>query len=318
MMTKPHLILLLAASLTQYASADIAQANAALQHGRVDEAEKSLRATLRLNPNTPHAHQLLCRVFYAQDQADPAIPECEAAVAQDPNDSDNQLWLGRAYGLKAAHANPLSAFALARKVRASFERASQATPVNLEAAISLGQFYVAAPAIVGGGLDKARRLAATLQTQAPAQAYHLLALVAESVKDPQTAEVEYKSAIAEFTSADAYMDLALFYQTHNRPDQALAAIRSGIAADRSHGPALVDAASILLEAHRAPDLAERALRDYLASPNQSDTAPTFKVHLQLGKLLAQHGDLAGARNEYAAALSLAPNFPPARDAMKGA
>jgi tetratricopeptide (TPR) repeat protein len=288
MMTKPYLMLLLAALLpsAQYAAADTAQANAALQHGRVDEAEKSLRAALRENPNAPQAHQLLCRVFYAQDQADPAIPECEAAVAEAPNDSENQLWLGRAYGLKASHANPLSAFALARKVRTSFERACQAAPVNLEAAISLGQFYVAAPAVVGGGIDKAKRLAASLQAQSPAKAHRLLALVADSAKDARTAEAEYKSAVAVSMSPDAYMDLGLFYQAHNQPDQALSAIRAGIAADWNHGPALVDAASILLDAHRAPDLAERALRDYLASPNQSDSAPVFKVHLQLGKLLA--------------------------------
>ncbi len=50
-------------------------------------------------------------------------------------------------------------------------------------------------------------------------------------------------------------------------------------------PALVDAASILTDMHRQLDLAERLLRDYLASPAKSEDAPAFKVHEQLGDLL---------------------------------
>ena len=315
-MIKPHLLIPALFLASTSLLADTTQAYAALQHGRVADAEKLLRTVLQTSPTDPHAHQLLCRVFYAQNQPDRAIPECEAAVAAAPNDSGSQLWLGRAYGQKAEHANPLSAYSLARKLRTAFERATQLQPTNIEAVNSLGQFYVAAPGMVGGGLDKARYLADTLQSQSAA--HRLRALIAASAKDARTAEAEYKLAIAASPTPDAYMDLALFYQTHNQPEEALAAVRSGIAADHAHGPALVDAASILHDANLAPELAERCLRDYLDSSAQSDSAPVFKVHLQLGRLLAQKGDSAGANREYAAAITLAPNFAPARAAMKGA
>jgi uncharacterized protein HemY len=71
---------------------------------------------------------------------------------------------------------------------------------------------------------------------------------------------------------------------------------------------LVDAATILTEAHRAPDLAERCLRDYLASHAKSDEAPAFKVHLQLSRLLAARGDSKDATRELEAAAALAPAF----------
>ncbi len=301
--------------------ADTSSAHAALMHGRVDEAERDLRAALTATPalpDAPLAHQLLCRVFYAQDQADRAIPECEAAVAGAPGDSESLLWLGRAYGKKASKTNPFSAYGLARKVRACFERAVQAQPTNIDAMGDLGEFYVAAPSIVGGGVDKARRLAATLQAHSPAQAHRLLAYIANGAKDDATAETEFKTAITFGRSPDAYIDLGEFYQHHGQLDQAVEAYKSGIDADRAHGPVLVEAATNLIAAKRAPDLAERALRAYLSSSDQTDGAPVFKVHLQLGKLLAQRGDQAGARSEFAAALALAPNFAPARDAVKGA
>ena len=297
--------------------ADTSLAYAALQYGRVGEAEKVLRNDLQSAPNDPRAHELLCRVFYAQDEPDRAVPECEAAAAAAPNDSETQLWLGRAYGQKAERANPLSAYTLARKLRIAFEAAAQVKPTNIEAVSSLGQFYISAPSIVGGGLDKARRLAETLRTQSPAKAHRLLAFAANSAKDLKTAESEFKLAIGADPSPDAYMDLALFYQMHHRPDEALAAVRAGISADRAHSPALVDAASILHDANRAPELAEQALRDYIDSSAQADSAPVFKARLQLGRLLAQRGDHAAARQQFAAAIALAPGYSPARDAMKG-
>ena len=81
----------------------------ALQEGRVGEAQTLLDATLAQDPGNAAAHQLLCRVFYAQDAADDAIHQCELAVfpdAKGPQASDNELWLGRAYGMKARHAGP--------------------------------------------------------------------------------------------------------------------------------------------------------------------------------------------------------------------
>jgi tetratricopeptide (TPR) repeat protein len=283
----------------------------ALQEGRVDDAAILLRSTLAANPEDATAHQFLCRVFYAQDEADEAIHQCElaAAIATCPElASDNQLWLGRAYGMKARHAGLIAGFALARKVQASFARAVELNPSNLAALNDLGEYDVAAPFVVGGGADKAQALAARMMPRYPAAAHRLLARMADADNNLATAESEFKQAVAVQHSPEAWIDLAQFYQTRARPDDALAAIKAGLAADRTHGPVLVDAASILTAAHRAPDLAERCLRDYLASHAKSDAAPAFKVHLQLSRLLAARGDSSDANREIEAAAALAVFF----------
>jgi len=284
----------------------------ALMDGRVEDAATMLRSTLAANPADADAHQLLCRVFLAQNEADNAIHQCELAASSKATDniqaSDDQLWLGRAYGMKARHAGPIGGFSLARKVQKSFARAVELNPANVDAMSDLGEYYVDAPSIVGGGDDKAQALAAHMMLRFPAAAHHLLARLATANNDLPTAEAEFKRAVAVQNSADAWIDLALFYQTHARPDDALAAIKSGLAADRSHGPVLVDAATVLTAAHRAPDLAERCLRDYLASHAKSDAAPAFKVHLQLSRLLAARGDSQDANRELEAVAALAPAF----------
>jgi tetratricopeptide (TPR) repeat protein len=297
--------------------ADTAKANALLLQGRVDEAAVSLEQLLAAQPDDALAHQLLCRVNYAQEIADSAIHECELAVSYAPSSSDNQMWLARAYGFKASHVNPISALNLAIKVRTSFEHAVQLDPENINAMSDLGEFYVAAPSIIGGGLDKAQALAARMQPQFPAQAHRLLALIAEKRKDNTLAETEFLNAVAAGKTPEAYIDLGHFYQRHNQPDKMVEALKLAVNADRRKGPALVDAASILTAAHHSPELSENLLRTYLASSAKTDDAPAFKVHIQLGNLLAKRGDSTAAHREYADALALASNYAPARKAMQG-
>jgi tetratricopeptide (TPR) repeat protein len=296
--------------------AENAQADALLQQGRVDEAGNLLHQALLAQPGDAGAHQLLCRVYYAQDMADSAVHECELATSNAPTESDHQVWLGRAYGLKASQANPLIAYGLAKKVRSSFERAVQLNPANVHAMSDLGQYYVAAPGFVGGGLDKAESLAQQMQPRFPAQAHRLLGFIANKRKDTVTAEAEFRAATAG-KAPEAFIDLGQFYEEHGQPDKAVAALQAGIAADNVNDAALVDAASILTAAQRAPELAERLLRDYLASTAKSDSAPAFKVHVQLGDLLLHRGDSTGARREYTVALAMASTYAPARKAMQG-
>jgi tetratricopeptide (TPR) repeat protein len=119
-------------------------------------------------------------------------------------------------------------------------------------------------------------------------------------------------------SPDAWVDLAQFYQQQGQVDKAVAALEASLQANRAKNNSLVDVASILTDLHRRPDLAEKALRDYLASPAKTDDAPAFKVHLQLGDILKKRGDTEGAKREYAAAFELASHFGPARKAAEGA
>jgi tetratricopeptide (TPR) repeat protein len=133
-----------------------------------------------------------------------------------------------------------------------------------------------------------------------------------------TAESEFKAAVAAAKTPEAWVDLGLFYQQQSQYDKSVAALQSSVQANRTKNAALVDAASILTDMHRQLDVAERLLRDYLASPAKSDDAPAFKVHEQLGNLLKLRGDVTGAQREYQVATSLASNYGPARKAVQGA
>jgi tetratricopeptide (TPR) repeat protein len=302
------------------AFADVAHATAALNQGRVDDAALEYRSDLKEKPHDAIAHQGLCRVFYSEELADRAIAECEAAVADSQSDgmlaSENLMWLGRAYGLKASRANPILAFRIAKKVVAAFERSVQANASNISALSDLGEYYVGAPSIVGGGLDKADSLATRMMPISATKAHRLLAMIAEKRNDYETAEAEFKHAFEAQRTPQTLIDLADFYQRRKQCDESVSTVRTLVRMDRAKDSAIVDAASVLTACNREPQLARDLLASYLTSPARSDSAPAARVHVQLGDLIGKSGDMDGARREYEAAIALASEYAPARKALQ--
>lgn len=280
-----------------------------LELGRADSALQALNAALAGDPNDAEAHNLRCRVYYQEEAWDRAIPDCEAAVRLSPNDSTFHLWLGRAYGQKAAHASIVSGYPLARKVHTEFEQAVQLDPNNADALADLGEFNVMAPIVVGGGLSHADAVARQLANVDPAAALTLRARIAEERKDYAVAEARFRDAIQKSSyPANAWMDLAAFYRRRGRLEEMTAAVHSGAAVDRSHGPALVDGAANLAVAGREPQTAIEWLQQYLDSNAQSEQTPAFMVRAQLAELLRKQGDAAGAQQQLALVRSLASGY----------
>lgn len=292
-------------------------APALLASGRVDEAIAALHEQIQQSPNDPLAHNLLCRAYFSLGQWDRGISDCEKAVTLAPDNSQYHLWLGRIYGEKADKSSFMTAAGLARRVVREFEAAVHLNPKSVDAHSDLAEFYLEAPGIVGGGRDKAEQQASVLQGLDPARAHWVNARIAEKKKDFATAESEYRSAIeASHGSASSWLNLGLFYRHRENPDkmeQALLHVRSA-PVDRSY--ALVDAAEILIHAQLNLPEAVQLLKAYLKSRDQVEQAPVFKAHYLLGSAQEKLGDKQNAAAEYRAALDLAREYQPAKQALQ--
>lgn len=292
----------------------LAQANAALQAGEADKA-LALLNPLAQPGGRAEAYNLKCRVEYALEQWDRAASDCEQAVKLNGQSSDNHMWLARALGEKASRASFLSAYSLAKQVRAEFETAVRLNSGNGAAQADLGQFYSEAPGVVGGGMDKAEAVAAQLDKIDPVRAIELRGQIAVQRKDYGTAEQQFKQAVAKSPHpALQWMTLAGFYRQRERWTEMEAAVRSGQSAaerDKRASAALFNGANALRRTNRDPQRAVKMLEDYLASPGKSEDAPAFVAHTWLARLMQQLGDGAGASRERAAALALAHEYRPA-------
>jgi cytochrome c-type biogenesis protein CcmH/NrfG len=297
-------------------ASDALGAHELLEQGHVDLAIGTLTDQTRNDSNNAEAYNLLCRAYLMADKWDAAVSACQHAVKLDPGNSQYHLWLGRSYGQKAEHVGALSAAHVAGQVRDEFETAVRLNPRSVDARDDLADFYLEAPWVVGGGPDKAAAQADEIQKLEPAQAQLLRARIAEKKKDFATAEAKIKQAIQENPSAAGpWMALARLYRRTGRFDEMERALDRATTPSLNRPDVLSGAAEMLIETKRNPMVAQDLLQRYLSSPNPSEDAPVFKAHYLLGTLLEQSGQREKAITQYQAALELAAQYAPARNAL---
>lgn len=298
-------------------ASSLARIDAQLQAGEADAALTALRALPQSSSNA-EAMNLSCRVNYALQHWDQAVGDCQKAVHLDRGNARYHLWLARALGEKAGHASFLNAYSIGKQVRAEFEEAARLNPRDAEILSDLGDFYQQAPGIVGGGSDKAERVAQQLEALDQARAHQLRARIAEGHKDFGTAEHEFKAAIsASSHPALHWTTLASFFRRRQRWQDLETAVRSAFSSaghDRHATIAYYDGAGVLIESKRDPALAAKMLETYLGTESRSEEGPAFEAHLRLARLKAYLGDSAAAQRERNAALALAHDYKPALEA----
>jgi tetratricopeptide (TPR) repeat protein len=287
-----------------------------MKAGHADEALHALNLHVQDNPSDAAAFNLLCRTYFQLELWDTAILMAEKSIALEPRNSVYHQWLGRAAGRKAEVSNPFTAFNMARKVRAEFERAVAFDPDNISARSDLSEYYLEAPGFLGGDKHKARLQAEAIAPHDPALARYIMARVEEKMHTGR-AEEEYKKAIAASANDAAryWIELASYYRRSGRLQEMESAILQSLTATRRNAAPEFDGASMLRDAGRNFPGAIAMLRSYLAGDTVSEDAPAFQARYLLGQLLEKQGDRRSAAEQYRSALELASQFRPARDAL---
>lgn len=308
-------VLLFVCAISSFTLAADPSVGELLNNGRIDEAIRALNAQVASNPQNAAAHAQLCRAYFQLEDFDNAIRSCEKSTQFAPQNASYHLWLGRAYGEKADRVGPFSAMSLAKKTVSEFERAVQLDPKDMAARFDLIEYYLQAPGIVGGGRDKAERLAAQTASVDPAAGAYMRAQIAMKDKNFDEAARQIKTAIqASKNSAQYWVELARVYKAARRWPDFEGAIVNAQNSSNKRPEDTFNAADMLLGAGRNLPGAAQMLRNYLAGP-KDETAPAFRAQYLLGQVLEKMGDRNGAINAYKASLSLASSFRPAKDAL---
>jgi tetratricopeptide (TPR) repeat protein len=292
----------------------LTEAHSALQSGEASRALSLLQEAPQSGPEAAHARNIECRVRFTLQQWSAAAKACQQAVQLDGQNSNYHMWLGRALGEEAGAASFLTAYSLSKQARVEMETAVRLDPRNADALSDLGEFYVEAPSVVGGGLDKAESVVQELERIDPAQAANLRGRIAYARKDFSEAEQDYKQAIALSPHPSrGWATLASFYRHRKQWAQMQWAVRNcadAAARDPHAGVALFNGASVLIQANQAPELAAKMLEDYLNGPSKTEEGPAFLAHVWLARLKTELGDAAGAQQEQEAARTLAGAYLP--------
>jgi tetratricopeptide (TPR) repeat protein len=213
---------------------------------------------------------------------DQAIRRLEKAVSQNPSSSDLHHWLGKSYGMKADTSNFLSAIGWAKKCRASFEKAVELDPQNVEAMADLMEFYLAAPGMLGGGFDKAQAMAERIAALDPAEGHYARSRLAAKKKDNAAVEDHLRKALAlEPEKLGRKLDLAAFLSSRGRTEESEKMFAETA---RPHDPLfLFRRAQVYIEGKRNLPEARRMLEKYLAMNLTIDDPPRYEAEALLKK-----------------------------------
>ena len=210
----------------------------------------------------------------------------EKALALSPNNSDYQLWLGRAWGRRAETSGWLMAGFNASKARQCFEKAVALDPRNHEAKNDLFDFYLNAPGFLGGGIEKAEAIAKSIATERPAESEFELAQIADRRKDFTAAEAHLRRAMELAPNeAGRIVDLARFVAKRGRLEESDALFEQARKLAPNKPTVAFAEARMNIENHRNLERARGLLEGYLHASLTPDDPPRKEAE----KLLRRAG-----------------------------
>jgi tetratricopeptide (TPR) repeat protein len=181
------LVLILIAAVFSENSENLKRGIQLFNEGKLKDAKSIFEKELDEDDNNAEAHLYMGRIFLRLNNHDDAVDHCEKAAEQDENNADYHFWLGNAYGMKAQNSNVFKQAWLARKVIKEFEKAVEIDSTHLAGHIGCANFYLQAPSIMGGGMDKARESAEKVSRLNKVQGVLLKARILAKEEKPEQA-----------------------------------------------------------------------------------------------------------------------------------
>jgi tetratricopeptide (TPR) repeat protein len=323
--------------------------------GHFKRARVIAQHRLQANSNDADALYILARINMVQEHYDIAQGLAERAIEIAPNFSEAHRVLGESLGLKAIRLNLVTGLAIARRGKKEGELALSLNPQSIDAAEFLASYYNAAPAIAGGGHEKAERMVETIMHLNPARAYLARATGAEEKKDFAGVETWLQKAVQadpkNYEAADrlahlylsddrrnlaqaekyaraalaldpgrsgAYAVLAAVYANQGRWSELDATLAQSQKNDADDLTPFFEAGKALVSAGKDNPRAERYLKLYLSQEPEADAPRQGHAHWQLGLLLLKEGKKEMALAELRTSVSMMPDFRPAADDLKKA
>ena len=284
---------------------------------RLSESCATLEASLKDDPSDARAAYYLGRVLMAEDDLDAARPWFERAVELDPGSSEKQQWLGRCLGFVAARGSFLKMTAMAPKIRRAFERAVDLDPDNVEARLDLLEYYVQAPAIMGGSHEKARRQADEIARRDKMRGYRAEGRIEDHEKHFEAALALYAKAAAEFP---ADIEPALWASNigvaHRDYKKAFEPLDAFLARNPGNMPVRFHLGRVCALSGQRLEKGEEFLHAYLDWKPGRDDPQRPQALLRLAQICEKRGDRTAARRAYEDALQLDASLKDCREGLK--
>lgn len=287
--------------------------------GRLAEAEKAFASIVTRRPGDVEALVWLGRTRLELGKGKDAEEPLESAVSIAPNNAEAHFQLGRVYGQQALEANVLKQAGLAKKTRNHFERAVALDPNHLGAREGLVSYYLQAPAIMGGDLDKAKQQAAAIGRIDRMAGFRQSARIHAHQEDWAGAEAVWNDAVRAFPDRTEPLNgLGFFHQGRKEWSGAFSAFDAAQKLDPDDQTSLYQIGRTAMLSGQQLDRGLAALNRYVTMTPGPNQPPLKWAWLRIGEIQIQRKDMAAARTAIQKSLEIDPQFKEAKEALKRA
>jgi len=179
--------------------------------GRIAQSKPLFLEAVKEDPNKAEAYYYL-GILAINNDYDGAIDYLKKAVDLNGAAAKYHFMLGNAYGVKAQRAGLLSKFGAASNCKEQYLIAVSLDPKYTDARGNLMEYYLQAPGIIGGSVEKAEAEADTIKTYDLYAGYLAEARVRKYQKQKaQETECYIKAISTDPKKLDAYCPLWFFY-----------------------------------------------------------------------------------------------------------
>lgn len=241
----------------------------------------------------------------------------EEAIKINPNNPDYHLLIAQAYGTLAQDAGMFKMASLGKKAKAALDRAVQLDPKSYEARNGLISFYLQAPGIMGGSVEKALEQAGEIKKFDSLRGRRAYARIYVREKKPELARKEAVEAVREApTSAPAHIFLGNIWFNEKNWTAALHEYDYALKLDPASMVAKYRIGALAAESNTNQARGEELLKAYLAYKPGEEEPQHVSAWYALGKLYEKLGRKADAKQAYINAQKLAPKSKEIAAALK--
>jgi tetratricopeptide (TPR) repeat protein len=229
---------------------------------KYEGAKDIFETILDNNDDLAEAHYYLAKCLFNLGELDDAIEHGEKAVELEDKNAEYHFDLGMMYAEDARDASFFRAPFIAGDIREQFERTIELDPDHLQGRIGLAQFYLQAPGIAGGDVDKALGQAQIVLTMDEKQGRILLFQVYNQQEKFNKAEAELILIEDKFGDDPEfyffYNSYGYFLLNRGRVDEAIEKFKKQV----SLAPEEANPHDSLGEAYRIKGMLAESLKEY--------------------------------------------------------
>lgn len=273
------------------------------ESNQLEAAKKALSA---LDESNKEVQYYLGRIAFDQREFKESSNYFEDLSDDYPNVADYHYWYGNALGRLAQESSMFRQGIMAPKIKNAYEKAVSIDPKNIDAHLSLIEFYTLAPGIMGGSWEKATETAEVIKGLDPAQGHSAMATVWLRQEEYEKAEKEYQQAI-KYDNRYAFT-LGYFYQGQQAYDKAFDLFQQVYQEDTTMVGALYQIGRTSAFSGTNTELGIESLESYLTKELPPNMPSPSAAWMRMAMIYEKKGDENKAVELYTKSLELDENM----------